>query len=305
MRRARDDFTRAEDQLFAKYSLPLERRRLALRDPALSVGVVETGEGAPVLFVHGSGMSGATWAPMLAHLRDRRVFAVDLPGFGASDPCDYRGRSLREHAVAQVTSMLDVLGLERAPLVGTSLGAMWSLCAAVDAAERVESVVVFGMPAVSLPGLLRDPFFGAFTTPGLGRLMKHMPPPRSAKAMRKAGARAFGARATERMPDEFYELCRQIVAQPAWGNAMWTHLNLAMRMGKARPENALTADDLRSLTIPVRFVWGDDDVYGHPDVAADALGLIGDVEMHVVEGGHAPFLDEPERSAAVVRAVTS
>ena len=82
----------------------------------------------PVLFVHGSGMSAATWTPLLARLRSRRAVAVDLPGFGLSDPYDYRGRSLRRHAVSQLSSILDALGLERAPIVGNSLGAMWALC---------------------------------------------------------------------------------------------------------------------------------------------------------------------------------
>src|SRR5439155_15274057 len=138
-----------EQQLFAHYDLAPESRRLTLADPALDVRVLEAGSGAPVLVLHGSGMSAATWAPMLAHLPDRHAFALDLPGFGASDAYDYTGRPLREHAVAQVMSALDALGLERAAVVGTSLGAMWALNAALAAPERVTAVVAFGMPAVA------------------------------------------------------------------------------------------------------------------------------------------------------------
>jgi pimeloyl-ACP methyl ester carboxylesterase len=51
-----------------------------------------------------------------------RLIAFDLPGFGLSDAFDYRARSLRSHAVAQLTSLLDALELERVVIVGTSLG---------------------------------------------------------------------------------------------------------------------------------------------------------------------------------------
>src|SRR4051812_3641212 len=76
------------------------------------------------------------WAPVMAHLAGCRSIAIDLPGFGLSDPYSYSGRPLRAHADAQLTSVLDALALDRAVLVGTSLGGMWVLCLAVDAPER-------------------------------------------------------------------------------------------------------------------------------------------------------------------------
>ena len=57
--------------------------------------VLEAGDGPPVVLVHGSGMSGSTWAPLMPYLPANRLIAVDLPGFGLSDPFDYSGRSLR------------------------------------------------------------------------------------------------------------------------------------------------------------------------------------------------------------------
>jgi hypothetical protein len=118
-----DGFEQAERRLLDEYGVTARSRRLTLADPALTARVLETGAGDDILLLHGSGMSAPTWAPLLPHLADRRVHAFDLPGFGLSDPYDYTGRSLRRHAVAQVGSMLDVLGLERASVVGTSLGA--------------------------------------------------------------------------------------------------------------------------------------------------------------------------------------
>ena len=258
--RSLQSFADAERRLFAYYGLECESRSLGLSDPAASIGVRECGAGDPVLFIHGSGMSGATWAPVIACLTDRRSIAIDLPGFGLSDPYSYSGRPLRAHAVAQLTSSLDALGIERAALVGTSLGGMWALCLALDAPERVSAVVSIGMPAVALPGLRGDPFFTLLTIPGLGRIASRVvPTPKSAKAVRRGMKGVIGQAALDRTPDEFCEVVAAGMGMPGWREAMWTHLNLALRFGRARPENNLTDDELRSIAAPVLFIWGEDE----------------------------------------------
>jgi len=298
------ELDRAERQLLAHYDLAARSRRVTLADPPLDVRVLEVGSGRPVLVVHGSGMTAATWAPMLAHLPDRHAFALDLPGFGASDPHDYSGRPLREHAVAQIVSALDALELDRAAIVGTSLGAMWALNAALAAPERVTAVVAFGMPAVSLPGLQRDTFFRLFTTPVVGRLLKHAPPPKSAAMARRSMKGALGDRAAGQMPDAFFDAIRLAMARPGWSTAMWTHLNLAMRRGRPRAENEFSEDEVRAISVPTCFVWGDADIYGSPEVGRRAADLVPAGSFELVSGGHAPFLDEPERCAEIVRAMT-
>ena len=135
--------------------------------------------------IHGSGMSAPTWAPLIAQLGARRVIAVDLPGFGLSDAFDYRGRTLREHAVAQLSSLLDALELDEAELAGNSLGAMWALSLAQAAPERVTRVTVYGVPAVSLPGVKANAFFRLASTPVLGRLILRVPRPRTPARRRR------------------------------------------------------------------------------------------------------------------------
>jgi pimeloyl-ACP methyl ester carboxylesterase len=294
-------FADAERRLFARYGLDPASTRLALRDPAVSVAIRESGAGDPVVFIHGSGMSGATWAPVMAHLPECRSIAVDLPGFGLSDSYSYSGRPLRAHATAQLTSMLDALELERAALVGTSLGGMWALCLAVDAPQRVRAVVSIGMPAVALPGVRGDPFFTLLTIPGVGRIASRiMPVPTSPRAVRRAMKGVIGQAALDRTPDAWCDVVSAGMRMPGWRDAMWTHLNLALRFGRGRPENHLTDDELRSIAVPVQFVWGRDDVYGGPEIGQRAAELIPDARLHVVPGNHAPFLDDPKRCAALI-----
>lgn len=300
---ARREYEDAERRLLEEYEVAARSRRLLLADPALCARVLETGSGEPILLLHGSGMSAPTWAPLLPHLQDRRIHAFDLPGFGLSDPHDYSGRSLRRHAVAQVGSMLDALGLERATVVGTSLGAMWALCMALEQPARVRSVVALGIPAVSLAGMRGDPYFRAMTTPGIKALVGRAPAPRTAKATRRASTKAMGRRAVCLLPDSYFELMRATMAMPGWRLAMSSHLNRAMRSGRPLPENVFTDDELRSIEVPVHFVLGDDDVYGSPSIGRRAASLMRDARVDVVAAGHAPFADEPVACASVIRSL--
>lgn len=300
--RAARAFEDAERALLGEYRVQAESRRVRLADPPLEVRVLECGAGEPLVLVHGSGMSAATWTPMLAHLGDRRVHAVDLPGFGLSDPYDYSGRPLREHAVAQVGSLLDALGLERVPIAGTSLGAMWAMNLAAAHPERVTSVVAIGIPAVSLPGMKADPYFRAMTTPGVRALASRVPPPPSTAIARKAMRGAMGRAVTDRLPDSFFDVVRAGMRVPGYKRAMASHLDRAFSGGKPLPECLFSDDELRAFEVPVLFVIGDNDVYGPPAVVERAAALMPGARVEVLPGGHAPFLDAPERCAGLIRA---
>jgi pimeloyl-ACP methyl ester carboxylesterase len=81
---------------------------------------VRTGEGSAVVLVHGFGSSLYTWKDVLPGLAGSHdVVALDLPGFGGSDqPEDLR----LEDFPRGVLGLMDALSLERAALVGNSLG---------------------------------------------------------------------------------------------------------------------------------------------------------------------------------------
>jgi pimeloyl-ACP methyl ester carboxylesterase len=300
----RERLLRAERRLFDHYGLSVETRELLLDDPPVRVRVLESGAGRPLVVIHGSGMSGATWAPLMAHLAGRRVVAVDLPGFGLSDPFDYSGRTLRRHAVAQLGSLLDALGLVRADLVGTSLGAMWALCFALEAPERVSRLVAIGVPAVALEGMHPDPGFALLSRPVLGALAVRLSPP-PAPLMRRSMTGVLGRRAVELTPDEWFEVARLDMRTPAWRRAMRSHMLLAVRSGRPVPENFLTPDELGRLKTPVLFIWGQDDVYGPPAIGLRAAEQMPCARLEVVSGNHAPFLDHPAECARMIEAFTA
>ena len=297
-----DTFAAAERRLFAHYGVVAERRRLKLADPAMTIAAHESGRGEPVVFVHGSGMSGATWAPLLAHLDDRRAITLDLPGFGASDPYSYTGRSLRQHAVAQLESALTRSG-SSAPrssdVVGRVLGA--------QPRARSSRARVVGDRARRAGGGVR----GAARERVLPRALHARP--RAARgsradaqdvaATRKGMAAVLGERALDRTPDVFFDVVRLGMRQPGWSVAMRTHLALAMRAGRVRPGNVFSDDELRSITVPVQLIWGDKTSTAGPSSVV-APPTCCPTPGSSARGGHAPFLDDPERCAQLIHRIT-
>lgn len=128
----------------------LRRRRRTL--PDATVHYWRGGRGAPLVFVHGFGTEAAiNWsAQMLAFASDFDVVAPDLPGFGRSERLPQT--NCIELQVRCLRSLLDDLGIERATLVGHSLGGWIGLAFAAAHPDRLEGLVV-----VDAAGLRFDP----------------------------------------------------------------------------------------------------------------------------------------------------
>ena len=114
---------------------------------ALSGGVriaweeLGSGTGHPVLFVHGLGYERHGWGPAPQRLAQRyRVLVFDNRGVGESDvpPAPYTVAAMAADALA----VLDAAGIERAHVVGASLGGMISQELVLAAPERVDSLVL-------------------------------------------------------------------------------------------------------------------------------------------------------------------
>jgi pimeloyl-ACP methyl ester carboxylesterase len=101
-----------------------ERRlRFASVDTDLcKISTLSAGEGDPVICVHGLGGTKASFLPTVAALADHhRVIAMDLPGFGDSDKPLTAAYDAPYFARA-ILALLDELGIERAHLIGNSMG---------------------------------------------------------------------------------------------------------------------------------------------------------------------------------------
>src|SRR3954454_14854220 len=108
-------------------------------------GTPLSGPGDVVLFVHGNISSSLFWQQPLLALADTgrvRALAVDLRGYGGTEPAPINAsRGLRDWA-GDVAALVDTLGLDRVHLVGWSMGGGVVLQYLLDHPERVASVAL-------------------------------------------------------------------------------------------------------------------------------------------------------------------
>lgn len=129
-----------------------DRADAGVRVGGHTLAVADTGEGRPVFLLHGAapGASAAgTWASLTQVLaRTHRVVAPDFLGFGGSDKPDSE-----DYGVGLWTShmlgLADELGIERFSVVGNSLGGRVGLQLALDAPERIDSLVLMSTRVAS------------------------------------------------------------------------------------------------------------------------------------------------------------
>ena len=273
---------------------PRPRHLMALGVPTFCL---EAGSGPPVVLLHGLGATSASMLPTLQALAvDHRVIAVDLPGFGET------GKPVRHHharyQAAWLLAVLDELGIERAHLVGNSMGGRLAIEVALRAPARVDRIVAFA-PAVAF----RKP-------PPLSALARVLRPELAAlvpvglpHAWLVRGLRACFAQ-PERLADSWYHSAidefRRIYATPRGRVALFSAAR-QIYLDVPHGEQGFWTR-LRRLSRPALFVWG----------ALDPLVPVG-FARHVAEAvpaatsvifddcGHIPQFELPERTHQVVR----
>ena len=116
-----------------------------LRVDGVDIAWMDSGErgqpDVPVVLLHGLSSSMGYWAHNLPELsRDRRVLALDLPGYGASGRPD--APYTPPWFADMVVGFLDEVGIDRAVLVGHSMGGQIALTVALAHPDRVDRLVL-------------------------------------------------------------------------------------------------------------------------------------------------------------------
>jgi pimeloyl-ACP methyl ester carboxylesterase len=260
------------------------------------LSVVEAGLGPPVLALHGLGGTKGSFLPTVAALAPEfRVIAVDLPGFGDSDKpigASYDSRFFAGTAV----DLLDALGLERAHVVGNSLGGRVALEVGLSHPDRVGRL---GLLAPSLAWRRGRPFVPLLrlTRPELGLVqlaprgavegIVHRLIPGADDGWTAAGVDEFlRAYLTPAGRAAFYAAARQIYLDEPHGKAgFWP------RLQTLQPE-ALFVWGRRDKLVPIAF-------QRH---VVDALPRAGQLEL---DCGHVPQVERSEETHAALTAFLS
>lgn len=235
-------------------------RECELVDVPVDGGVLRVGvwddatPGAPtVLLVHGVTSSHLAFAFLVDRLRGVRIVAPDLRGRGRSN--ELAGRAgMRAHA-ADLAATLDHLGVDRALVVGHSMGAFVSVVFAATHPERVTGLVLIdgGLPLDVPAGLDADTLVSLILGPTAARLSMRFTSPadyrdfwRQHPAFRRAWTPQL-----ERYLDYDLVPAGDGMLRPATSYATTVDDTIDLNTGTALPE-ALAAlrHDSRLITVP-------------------------------------------------------
>lgn len=119
-----------------------------------SVAYLRAGRGTPLVLIHGVGMNADVWGPQIRVLSAYHdVIAMDMPGHGESSLPPDPAR-LEDYGAA-VVGLLDTVGVERAALVGHSMGALVAMEVALRHPARVTRLVAMNAVFCRPPDLKR------------------------------------------------------------------------------------------------------------------------------------------------------
>jgi len=293
-------YVTAEARIFGCYGMSPTVYAITLARPNLRLRMVEVGEGEPVVFLHGFGHCVAHWAPLVSQLAGVRSLMLDAPGHGVADAVDFNDVDLRAWYKEMLIGCLDELGIDQARVIGHSQGAMQALWLALDAPDRVRSVVAIGTPAVAFGARLDAMRFLA--RPAVGPLLFWLPLP--LLAYRNILAGTMGADAVRAHPD-LVRATYLATHRAGYPMTVSSYLREMFRGADAEPRRyALSDAELRGLTQSALVLWGKDDTHFQPieEAIAQTL-LLPHSRFELVSGGHEPWLDDLDACASLIAAV--
>lgn len=289
-------FRAAEAQLADNYELGIQECFLEL--PGLRLRVLSIGTGPDVVLLHGVSLAAAAWLPLLPSLAGYRVHLLELPGHGLSGPSTYRPEDLRATSVQLIDDVLDAMELDAVPVVGHSLGAMFALWYASEKPGRIASLIAIGDPAVALPGVTVRMPLSVMTVRGIGPLFLRAPTPRP--LYRYFLGRGMGPAAAAAAPRPLLEALRLSARRPENASTVASLMHALNHFRRPRTASVMTADELRRITTPTMFIWGEDDLYLAPTQARPSIDLLPHATLHEVAGGHGPWFEDPQHCAALI-----
>jgi pimeloyl-ACP methyl ester carboxylesterase len=281
----------SERSLFDRYNLTVDESFVSLFSPKIRLRVLTVGSGPDLVLLHGVSLAAAIWAPLLAELPGYRTHLVELPGHGLSDPVHYRLGTVRGHSIRLLDELFSSLGLHAPSVVGHSLGGMFALWHASARPGKIASLVAIGDPGATLPGVEVKMPLSILTVPGLGRAVLAAPTPRSTY-LRLLGQGTSPA-AAQSMPDELVDVLHRACRRKGNPKTVASLMHAIDSFRRPRPETLMTNEELSRIETPTLFYWGREDPFLSPQRARPSVAKIPGAVLHEVDGGHAPWFENP------------
>jgi pimeloyl-ACP methyl ester carboxylesterase len=247
------------------------------------------GSGPPLVLLHGIGSQRGMWAPVVGALaRERRVIAVDIPGFAASgaEPVD----PTPEGFTTRMEQWFAEQGLGRPHVAGNSMGGAIAL-------ELARRGAVASATALSPAGFWtpRELAYAQLSLRASRAIVRGMRPVMPSLCRTAGGRIALFSQVYAKpwcmRPDEAMAAIDAFADAPAFEPALTAFGEYRFGAG----------DELRG--VPVTVAWGTRDALLIPRQAARAARLLPWATHVALRGcGHVPCHDDPETVAAVMLA---
>jgi pimeloyl-ACP methyl ester carboxylesterase len=272
---------------FEEWQIELHGRRVIYR---------VAGSGPPVVLIHGMLNSSSHWeavAQQLAH--DHTVVAPDLIGHGdsAAPRGDY---SLGAHA-ASIRDLLAAIGIDRATIVGHSLGGGVALQFFYQFPQRVERLAL-----VSSGGLGREvsPMLRTAALPGTSALLSLTIHRRLVGALWDGGRRL---RERGVSAGVYVQAIARALRPLQSAGAQQAFLHTLRSVIDVHGQRVSATDRLYLLeAIPTLIAWGDrDNTIPIEHGRAAAAAIAGSTFVTIPGAAHFPHLEEPDALAAALR----
>lgn len=234
-----------------------------------------------VILLHGFGASLETWEPWaIALSSDYRVIRFDLPGFGLTGP-DPTNDYSNDREMEILAGLMDHLEIDRAAIIGNSLGGRiaWNFAARYPA--RVSRLVLVSPDGFASPGFAYD------TPPDIPLMMQALPYFAPRPMLRSNLAMAYA------QPDALSEATvtryRDLMLAPDVRRAILD------RMGQTILRDP--APILARIKAPTLILWGEQDAMIPISNARDYLEHLPNATLvRLPELGHLPFEEDPAGS---------
>jgi pimeloyl-ACP methyl ester carboxylesterase len=249
----------------------------------LKIRYIVRGSGSPVILVHGIGEFLEVWWQNIKPLSEHyRVYAMDLVGHGLSDKpaVDYSLAFATEVA----SGFAQALGIERASLIGHSIGGVIAMTMAINFPEEVDKLVL-----VDSGGLTDEVslLYRLCCLPLLGELLV-MPTVKA--GLRHGMKRAFynPDRVTDEMVDKDYQFLKMAGAKRAILSIIRNGISL-----RGPNSGTVMVDKLHLIKLPTLLIHGAQDKVVPVKYARDACNLIPNARLKVIEEcGHCPYIEK-------------
>ncbi len=243
---------------------------------------LEKGEGEPVILLHGFFFDSYLWAANIDALaRHFKVYAPDLWGWGFStrEPLDHGYPLYAE----QVLQFMDSLGIQRASLVGQSMGAGAAVKFCVQHRERVNKLLL--VDAAGLPNPL--PFMARILNlPRVGELLLGV----KTDVVRKMGLRQSFIHDPRLITDEFFE-------NATLGHKVAGSTEIYMEILRKDFFGTLSEeiDRFGRMDVPVLLVWGREDQAVRLQLGEEMHRRLKGSRLEVLDNaGHVPNFERAE-----------